>query len=59
MVATKIYKKCSPNGKLYLYMGQREYISSEGVIDEIKGLAYAPDVSDIAGSCDLFSWNNF
>ena len=49
MVATKIYKKCSPNGRLYLYMGQREYISSDGQIDDIKGIAYAPELQDLNG----------
>lgn len=49
MVATKIYKKCSPNGRVYLYMGQREYISSDGDIDSIKGIAYLPEMSELQG----------
>merc|ERR1711997_420846 len=47
MVATKIFKKCSPHGRLYLYMGQRDYISSDGVIDDIKGIAYMPELSEL------------
>ena len=50
MVATKIFKKCSPNGRLYLYLGQREYISADQEIDDIKGIAYLPEVSDLQGS---------
>ena len=50
MVATKIFKKCSPNGRLYLYMGQREYISADGQIEDIKGIAYMPEVSDLQGN---------
>jgi len=49
MVATKIFKKCSPNGRLYLYLGQREYISADQEIDDIKGIAYLPEVSDLQG----------
>lgn len=51
MVGTKIFKKCSPNGKCYLYLNQREYISCEGQIDDVKGLAYIPDhaLSEIKG----------
>lgn len=50
MVATKIYKKCSPNGRLYLYLGQREYISSDGDIDSIKGIAYMPELGELQGT---------
>ena len=49
MVATKIYKKCSPNGQLYLYLGQRDFISSDGLIEDIKGIAYVPELSEIQG----------
>ena len=49
MVATKIFKKCSPHGRLYLYMGQRDYISCNGVIDDIKGIAYMPELSELQG----------
>ena len=53
MVATKIFKKCSPNGRLYLYLGQREYISTNQEIDDIKGIAYLPEVSDLQGKTKL------
>ena len=38
-------------GKCYLYLNQREYISCEGQIDDVKGLAYIPDhaLSEIKG----------
>ena len=49
MVATKIYKKCSPHGRLYLYLGQREYISADSEIDDIKGIAYAPEMQELQG----------
>lgn len=49
MVGTKVYKKCSPNGRVYLYMGQREYISCEGNLDDIKGIAFMPEIQDIQG----------
>jgi len=49
MVATKIYKKCSPHGRLYLYLGQREFISADGLIDDIKGIAYVPELSELQG----------
>ena len=49
MVATKIYKKCSPHGRLYLYLGQREFISADGLIDDIKGIAYFPELNELQG----------
>ena len=49
MVATKIFKKCSPHGRLYLYLGQREFISADGVIDDIKGVAYVSEQSELQG----------
>ena len=36
-------------GRLYLYLGQREYISCEGQIDDIKGIAFVPDTAEIKG----------
>ena len=49
MVATKIFKKCSPHGRLYLYLGQREFISADGVIEDIKGVAYVSEQSELQG----------
>ena len=40
MVMVKVYKKSSETGELYLYLDQRDYISTEGVIDDINGIAY-------------------
>ena len=44
-------KSVSLSGKCYLYLNQREYISCEGQIDDVKGLAYIPDhaLSEIKG----------
>ena len=47
-----LFCKCgSLSGKCYLYLNQREYISCEGQIDDVKGLAYIPDhaLSEIKG----------
>ena len=49
MCPTKIFKKCSPNGKIYVYLGQRDFISSDGLIDEVKGIAYIPDIDRLQG----------
>ena len=49
MVATKIFKKCSPHGRLYLYLGQRDYISSDGVISDVKGIACVPEQHELKG----------
>ena len=59
MVATKIFKKCSPNGRLYLYLGQREYISCDNQIDDIKGIAYLPEVSDLQGILNSITLHHF
>ena len=38
-------------GKLYLYLGQREFISCEGELDDIKGIAFVPEhVGDLKGN---------
>ena len=34
-------------GRLYLYLSQREFISCDGHVDDIKGVAYVPDSSDV------------
>merc|ERR1712156_1143666 len=49
MVATKIFKKCSPHGRLYLYLGQRDFISSDGLISDIKGIAHVPEQRELQG----------
>ena len=49
MVTAKVYKKCSQNGQLYLYLGQRDFISSDGLIDDINGIAYMPDLDQFQG----------
>ena len=34
----KIFKKSSPNGKVYLYLDNREYISCDGVMKPVTGV---------------------
>ena len=34
----KIFKKCSPNGRVYLYLGNREFVSCDGSIKPITGV---------------------
>ena len=36
----KIFKKCSPNGRVYLYMGNREFVSCDGVAEPVTGIVY-------------------
>ena len=41
-------------GRLYLYLSQREFISCDGHVDDIKGVAYVPDSQDVLkGAADL------
>ena len=43
-------------GRLYLYLSQREFISCDGHVDDIKGVAYVPDSQDVLkGAADLKS----
>ena len=49
MVTAKVYKKGAQNGQLYLYLCQRDFISSEGIIDDINGIAYVPDLDHLRG----------
>ncbi|XP_023336007.1 arrestin homolog isoform X2 [Eurytemora carolleeae] len=41
---SKIYKKCSPNGKIFLYLDKREYVTCNGVTDPIKGAVFISDI---------------
>ena len=34
----KIFKKSSPNGRVYLYLGNREYVSCDGAIKPVTGV---------------------
>lgn len=49
MVTVKVFKKGSQSGQLYLYLGERDYISSEGLIDDINGIAYLPNLDQMEG----------
>jgi hypothetical protein len=33
----------------YPNLGQREFISADGLIDDIKGIAYVPELNEIQG----------
>lgn len=43
VVNFKVFKKCSPNSKLTLYMGKREFIDSVSVIEPIDGIVVLDD----------------
>ncbi len=34
-------------GRLYLYLSQREFISCDGHLEDIKGVAYVPDSQEV------------
>lgn len=38
VVNFKVFKKCSPNGKITLYLGKRDYIDNISAIEAIDGL---------------------
>ena len=42
----KIFKKCSPNGRVYLYLGNREYVSCDGAIQPVTGIVNIQDHHD-------------
>jgi len=42
----KIFKKSAPNGRVYVYMGKREYVSIDGNIEPIQGVVYIQDFKD-------------
>lgn len=36
----------SQTGRLYVFLGKREYVSCDGVIEDVKGVANMPDHED-------------
>ena len=42
----KIFKKCSPNGRVYLYLGNREFVSCDGAIPPVTGIVNIQDHHD-------------
>jgi len=42
----KIFKKCAPNGRVYVYMGKREFVSCDGVVEPINGVVNIQDHND-------------
>ena len=42
----KIFKKCSPNGRVYLYLGNREFVACDGSIKPVTGVVNI-QVSDL------------
>ena len=41
--SVKVFKKSSPNGKVVLYLGNREYISCEGELEPVTGVVNIQD----------------
>ena len=39
----KIFKKSSPNGKVYLYLGNREYVACDGEVPPVTGVVNIMD----------------
>ena len=63
----KIFKKCSPNGRVYLYLGNREYVSCDGAIQPVTGIVNIQDHHDTLKEqtiyavfviCRIFRTNN-
>ena len=51
----KIFKKCSPNGRVYLYLGNREYVSCDGAIPPVTGIVNIQDHHDtLKELCTLY-----
>jgi len=42
----KIFKKAAPNGNVFVYMGKREFVSCDGIIEPINGVVNIQDHSD-------------
>ena len=42
----KIFKKCSPNGRVYLYLGNREFVACDGEIPPVTGVVNIQDHHD-------------
>eukprot|EP00090_Calanus_glacialis_P028990 TRINITY_DN46486_c0_g1_i1.p1 TRINITY_DN46486_c0_g1~~TRINITY_DN46486_c0_g1_i1.p1 ORF type:complete len:406 (-),score=100.14 TRINITY_DN46486_c0_g1_i1:476-1693(-) len=42
----KIFKKCAPNGRVYVYMGKREFVSCDGAVEPINGVVNIQDHHD-------------
>lgn len=38
VVNFKVFKKCSPNGKITLYLGKRDYIDNIAAVEPIDGI---------------------
>ena len=43
----KIFKKCSPNGRVYLYLGNREFVACDGSIKPITGVVNIQVSADV------------
>lgn len=51
----KIFKKCSPNGRVYLYLGNREFVSCDGSIKPITGVVNIQDHHDTLKGRRIFA----
>jgi len=43
MGSAKIFKKSSPNGRIYVYLGKREYVQCDSSQEEINGIVFIQD----------------
>jgi len=55
MSSVKIFKKSAPNGGVTIYMGQREFVSVDGKLDPIAGVAQMPDAKGRFGGKCVFA----
>ncbi|XP_023327176.1 phosrestin-1 [Eurytemora carolleeae] len=42
----KIFKKCAPNGRVYVYLGKREFVQCDGATEPVSGIVYIQDWKD-------------
>lgn len=43
VVNFKVFKKCSPNGKITLYLGKRDYVDNIATVEPIEGIIVLDD----------------
>lgn len=43
VVNFKVFKKCSPNGKITLYLGKRDYVDNIAAVEPIEGIVVLDD----------------
>ena len=50
----KIFKKCSPNGRVYLYLGNREFVACDGEIQPVTGVVNIQDHKEVLKGRRIF-----